>query len=182
MHIHLDNLIHTGHTEEVLTFFLKKNKSQNKPAIQFTRSPSIMSMRMLRSRSRLTLKTNQFFLLFFPCRVRLLTHLCHSRPCTAQCIMLPGASGLRYQFWRSPLTVNGTLVWGTSLHEGVILVCSAWQYQNKTSHTSAKCALASEPEAELRFGVFWTLFWVIFSICSENIQTNLHLNNLKLIF
>lgn len=65
------------------------------------------------------LKTNLFFFFFFFfCWVRLLTHLCQSRPCTAQCIMLPGASGLRYQFWRSPLTVNGTLMWGTSLREG----------------------------------------------------------------
>lgn len=173
MHLHLDDLIHTVHRIS-LNLLLKKNKSQNKPAIQFSRyswklSENHLSMRMLRSRSRLTLKTNKKKKSSVFCLVRLLTHLCHSRPCTthsAQCIMLPGASGLRYEFWRSPLTVNGRLVWGTCLYEGLILVCSAWQYQNHTSHTSAKRALASKPEAKLRFGVFWTLLWVIFSICS----------------
>lgn len=170
LHLHLDDLLHTVHIEVLTIVWRKINHKTN---LQFIfpatveSSPRIICLRMLHSRSRLMLKANHFFSVF--CLVRLLTHLCHSRPCTprsARCIMLPGASGLRYQFWRSPLTVNHRLLWGTCLYEGLILVCSAWQYQNQTSHTSAKRALASNPEAKLRFGVVWSLFLVIFSICS----------------
>lgn len=140
MHIYLDYLIHTYRS---LNLILKKNKAQNKPAIKSSHlrcyswnlSECHRSMRMLRSRWRLRFKTNSFFFFFL---VRLLTHLCH-----APHAVLMHHAPWSQRFTLSVLTLSTYCKWYTSL--GYMppwrTYFASWQYQNKTSHTSAKSAL-----------------------------------------